>query len=47
MYLVYSGLNESPLRCVGQVRYFDATSGEFDIKPDRNFHFSDYVESHL
>ena len=33
MYLVYSGLNEPPLRCVGQVRYFDPTSGLFDINP--------------
>ena len=37
MYLVYSGLNESPLRRVGQVRYLDVMSGQFDIKPENEW----------
>ena len=31
--MVYNGLNESPMKWVGQLRYFDVTGDLFDIKP--------------
>ena len=31
--MVYSGLNESEIKWVGQVRNFDEMGGQFDIKP--------------
>ena len=33
--MVYSGLNESEIFWVGQVRFFDEMGGQFDIKPDK------------
>ena len=31
--MVYSGLNESEIKWLGQVRNFDKIGGQFDIKP--------------
>ena len=33
IYFVYSGLHESKIFWVGQVRFFDEMGGQFDIKP--------------
>ena len=33
IYFVYSGLHESEIFWVGQVRFFDEMGGQFDIKP--------------